>query len=127
VRVKKLNQKKKLAVLRDERMNIATILRILHFIGAGVLILATIFGPGSPYLVAFWLGMVTLFILNGGCILTQLERHLDGADVTIVDPFLHLMAVPRSALNRNRLTLGVGMVMLVVAILKMWSGLKWLH
>jgi hypothetical protein len=97
----------------------ATILRILHFLGAGLLILATVFGPPSPYLVAFWLGMVTLFILNGGCILTQLERHLDGADLTIVDPFLHLMALPTSSQNRNRLTLGVGLVMVVIASSKM--------
>jgi hypothetical protein len=47
---------------------------------------------------------LTYFVLYDGCVLSKIEKTLDGQDITIVDPFLEIRGVKKTKQNRMRLS-----------------------
>lgn len=96
------------------------LLRIAHFLLAFLAFYLTIAGPLSwlPYLSVFWLAMLTMYVVNRGCVITQLEKYLTGQDITIVDPLLKLFRVPITHYNRNAITMLGGISMLFWGLLR---------
>jgi len=93
----------------------------LHFILAMLAFGLTLFGPSFllPYLSVFWLGMISMYVINGGCVITHFERYLTGEDYTIVDPFLTLLGIDSSNENRDKLTMMAVIITFLVGIIRM--------
>jgi len=98
-------------------------LRILHFLLAVAAFAITVFGPLKwiPYISIFWLAMLTMYVVNRGCVLTQLEKYLTGEDITIVDPLLKLFGLPIKKHNRNAITMLGGIFMLFVGLVRLYT------
>ncbi len=96
------------------------LMRLGHYTIAIIMILGTITGPQRylPLLVAFW---PLMLIANyfWGCFLTRWEMRLTGENMTVIDPPLLLFGYQYSNRNRRLLTLVIGLVMLLVAILRL--------
>ena len=99
---------------------VGLVLRILHIILAVAAFGITVFGPVEwiPYVSMFWLAMLTMYVVNRGCILTQFEIYLTGENVTIVDPLLQLFGLPIKKHNRNAITMLGGIFMLFVGLIR---------
>lgn len=102
-------------------MSAAALGRVLwavHLTLAALAFGLTMFGPAAllPYLSVFWVLMLTMYVVNRGCVITHLEQYLTGDDITIVDPFLTALRLPTSTRNRNILTLLGGTTMLLVTL-----------
>jgi len=106
-------------------MKLGTFVRHVHFIGAGILIGSTLFGPRSwsPWLVLFWFLMIVSNLMAGGCPLTRWEIYQTKENVTIIDPFLNYLGLLTNKTNRNGYTLGVGIIMIIIAMIKTVTSL----
>ena len=96
------------------------LLRAAHLVGAVGAVVATLFGPRtwSPYLFLFWILVVFVNLALGGCPVTRVEMVMTGENVTVADPFLHLLGLQASKTNRDNFTLGVSGFMLLVSALR---------
>ena len=58
------------------------------------------------------------FVLFDGCILSKIEKKLDGQDITIVDPFLEIFGVEKTTQARMRLSyfFAVGYIVFMLGI-----------
>jgi hypothetical protein len=100
--------------------SLGILLRVIHILLAVAAFGLTVFGPVTwlPYVSIFWLALLTMYVVNRGCFLTQLEMYLTGEDVTIVDPLLHFFNLPIKKHTRNTITMLGGIFMLFMAILR---------
>lgn len=105
--------------------SLGTLLRYTHFAGAVVLSFLTVFGSTclTPWMVLFWVIMLTSNLALGGCPITTWERAWTNEDVTVVDPLLQLALIPVNKTNRNLLTLLFGGSMLTISLWRLMSGL----
>lgn len=91
------------------------LLRAAHLLAAVAAVVATVLGPRVwvPYLFLFWLLVLVVNVVAGGCPVTRLEMAMTGEDVTVADTFL--LGLPTTKRNRDALTIGVSLAMLLVS------------
>lgn len=101
---------------------VGQLLRVAHLVVAVGTVFVTLFGPRawSPYLFLYWVVVVLVNLVAGGCPVTRIERAMTGENVTVVDPFLHLLALDVSKTNREVFTLAISGFMVLVSAARSW-------
>ncbi len=80
-------------------------------------ILSLIYGPkwvAILCLANLCLAFISLVFFNG-CILSKIEKKLDGEDVVIIDPFMHLFNIPINSKNRFNTSIVAGSIYIIFA------------
>jgi len=75
-------------------------------------IIAIIYGSKWVALLCIYnlcLAFIALWFFNG-CILSKIEKKIDGEDVVIIDPFMHLLNIPINSKNRFNTSIVIGSI-----------------
>jgi hypothetical protein len=95
-----------LRMLNMEDKTIGFYLRSLHVHTPIYLLIAmqTCTFPFAVIVLACLFIALVYFFLYDGCVLSKIEKTLDGQDITIVDPFLEIRGVKKTKKNRMRIS-----------------------
>ena len=58
------------------------------------------------------LAFIALWFFNG-CILSKIEKKIDGEDVVIIDPFMYLLNIPINSKNRFNTSIIIGSIYMI--------------
>lgn len=95
-------------------------IRLVHLISAYTIVGITLIGPANwnNHLLVFWILMTTYNLMYGKCILSQIEFFLTRENKTIVDHCLNILELKTTNLNRKRITVCTGGMMLCISLLR---------
>ena len=110
---------KKINLFNVSDKNLGFFIRAIHVNLPFYLLIFIIYGTKVQGLIILFLLFVSslLFIYFNGCILSKIEKKLDGEDITIVDPFLDAFKLEKTHKNRMWVSFFIAIIYLSIILL----------
>ena len=103
-------------------MNLGWVLYGLHQFVLVLFLAAFITRPAiRPFLIIIFIPIMFFHVAGYGCPFTRVERHYHGHNVTIIDPMLHMFAIPVTTPNRKTFQAYFSSLLLLSMVLTVWA------